>query len=77
MLDVKYSSACGGSVGVGAGSSNSTKGAGNSKDNDNSGQQPPITLAEEQVLMKRFARPNNQIKGLVNMINATADELDL
>ena len=31
----------------------------------------------EQRYLKTFARPTKQIKGLVNMINTVADELDL
>ena len=62
MLDVRYSSGI-----VKGGNSNGLSGDGKKE----------VTLAEEQVMMKRFARPTNQIKGLINMINDTAAELDL
>lgn len=66
MLNVKYSN---GAI---------NKHNNNNVDNDNNeDNRKEITLAEEQILMKRFAKPNNQIKGLINMINNTADELDL
>jgi len=79
MLDVKYSGGAAsapskpkdtaGADGIKTGTGTAT-GTG-------TGSGQPITIAEEQVLMKRFAKPTGQIKGLVNMINATADELDL
>lgn len=73
MLNVKYSNGIiNKHVTINDSNNNTTN---NSPDNNDTRKE--ITLAEEQILMKRFAKPNNQIKGLINMINTTADELDL
>ena len=39
--------------------------------------QKDVNTISEQVHMKRFAKPTHQIKGLVNMINNVADDLNL
>ena len=47
----------------------SNEGNTKSKNNNNS--------IEERQLMKRFARPTNQIKGMISMINSVAADLKI